>query len=207
MTHLLHIDSSSRAERSYSRALSNEFIQAWKTVHPSNTVTYRDLGHDPLPYVDENWIAAAYASPGEYTPEMAEAIKLSDSLVDEFLAADRYVFGIPMHNFSIPSVFKTYIDQIVRVNRTFSVDDKGYKGLVEGDKKMLIVTPRSGTYRPERPTAQYDFHEPYLRTIFGFIGITDITFIYAEGLAFGEEARRQSLAAARAALQEAVGNW
>ena len=207
MAHILHIDSSPRAERSHSRTLSSEFIQAWKVAHPDDTVAYRDWGHHPLPYVNENWIAAAYASPAEYTPEMAEAIKLSDVLVDEFLAADRYVFGVPMYNFSIPSVFKTYIDQIVRAKRTFAVDGQGYKGLVEAGKKMLIITPRSDSYRPGTPTAQYDFHEPYLRTIFGFIGITDITFIYAESLAFGEEVRAKSLATARAALQKAVINW
>lgn len=106
MAHILHIDSSPRGERSYSRKLSYKFITAWKTTYPEDTLTYRDLGHNPVPHVDEPWIAAAFSPPEARTPELNEAIKLSDELVDEFLAADRYVFGVPMYNFSVPSTLK-----------------------------------------------------------------------------------------------------
>ena len=207
MAHILHIDSSPRSERSHSRQLSKDFITVWKTAHPSDTVTYLDLGYYPVPHVDELWVAAAFTLPSARTPELEQAIKLSDSLVDEFLAADRYVFGIPMYNFSIPSTFKAYIDQIVRVNRTFSLDEQGYQGLVNGNKKMLIIMTSSGSYKPGSPTGDYNFHEPYLRTIFSFIGITDITFICADSLGLSNEARKQSLAFARTAIQEAVANW
>jgi len=137
---------------------------------------------------------------------IAAAIKTSDELIDEFLAADHYVFGVPMFNFSIPSTLKAYIDQILRVNRTFVVNNGGYEGLAK-NKKMLIITARGGTYQPGTPSAEYDFQEPYLRTAFGFIGITDITFIHADNLAAGDEARQQSLTAARAAIEKMLATW
>jgi FMN-dependent NADH-azoreductase len=206
MVHILHIDSSPRAERSYSRKLSYEFVTAWKTAHPEDTLTYRDLGHNPVPHVDEPWIAAAFSPPEARTPELNEAIKLSDELVDEFLAADRYVFGVPMYNFSVPSTLKAYIDQIVRVNRTFAVNEQGYQGLVQG-KKMLIITASGGSYRQGTPTAGYDFQEPFLRAIFGLVGITDITFMHADNLSAGDGAVEQSLAEVHTAIQEAVTRW
>jgi FMN-dependent NADH-azoreductase len=200
MVHILHIDSSPRAERSYSRKLSYEFVTAWKTAHPEDTLTYRDLGHNPVPHVDEPWIAAAFSPPEARTPELNEAIKLSDELVDEFLAADRYVFGVPMYNFSVPSTLKAYIDQIVRVNRTFAVNEQGYQGLVQG-KKMLIITASGGSYRQGTPAAGYDFQEPFLRAIFGLVGVTDITFIHADNLS-SDDAAEQSISEARARFSQ-----
>ncbi len=207
MANILHIDSSPRGDRSISRTLSYEFITSWKDSHPDDTVIYRDLGHNPVPHVDESWIAAAFTPPAARTPELVEAISLSDSLVDELLAADRYVFGVPMYNLSIPSTFKAYIDQIVRAGRTFSVGENGYQGLVDSSKKALIITARGGTFPPGTPAAAYDLQEPYLRTIFGFIGITDITFINADSLNLGDEPRKKSLAAAKDAIAQAVANW
>jgi len=207
MANILHIDSSPRGERSISRSLSYEFITSWKDAHPGDTVTYRDLGHHPVPHVDEAWIAAAFTPPETHTPELAEAIQLSNSLIDEFLAADRYVFGVPMYNLNIPSTFKAYIDQIVRVGRTFAVDENGYKGLVDSSKKVLIITSRGGTFPPGTPFADYDYQEPYLRAILGFMGLTDVTFIHADSLNLGDDARQQSLASAKEAIAQAVASW
>ena len=151
MANILHIDTSPRGERSISRSLSYEFITSWKDTHPGDTVTYRDLGHNPVPHVDESWIAAAFTPPETRTPELAQAIKLSDDLVDEFLAADRYVFGVPMYNFSIPSTFKAYIDQIVRGGRTFAVTENGFQGLVDSSKKVLVITARGGSFSSRNP--------------------------------------------------------
>ncbi|NMG06686.1 FMN-dependent NADH-azoreductase [Brasilonema sp. UFV-L1] len=207
MAHILQIDSSPRGDRSFSRKFSDEFITAWKNAHPEDKVTYRDIGHNRIPHVDESWIAAAFTPPDARTPELTKAIELSDTLVDEFLAADRYVFGVPMYNFNVPSAFKAYIDQIVRAGRTFAVTEQGgFKGLVEG-KKMLIITARGGDFSPGSPAAPYDYQEPYLRTIFGFIGITDITFINVENLGAGDQAREQSFAKAHEAVAQAVANW
>lgn len=163
--------------------------------------------HNPVPHLDELWIAAAFTPPPARTPELVEAISLSDSLVDELLAADRYVFGIPMYNLNIPSTFKAYIDQIVRAGRTFAVDENGYQGLIDSSKKALIITSRGGTFAPGTPLEAYDFQEPYLRSIFGFIGITDITFIHADNLNSSDEAREKSLEAAKEAIADAVANW
>ncbi|MEH1921249.1 FMN-dependent NADH-azoreductase [Nostoc sp.] len=205
MVNILHIDSSPRAERSHSRELSKEFVSAWKAAHPEDAIAYRDLGHHPVPHVDEAWIAASFSPPETHTPELTEAIRNSDELVDEFLAADRYVFGVPMYNFNIPSTFKAYIDQIVRPNRTFAIDAQGLRGLVEG-KKAVIITARGSDFSATSPYAAYDFQEPYLRAIFGFIGITDIQFINANSLNEGD-ARTKSLSEARAAIQDAIAHW
>jgi FMN-dependent NADH-azoreductase len=203
MSHILHLDASPRQDRSISRTLTHEFVTAWQAAHPNDTVTYRDLGHQAVPFVDEDWIAAAYGTPAEYTPAQAQAIQLSNELVDEFLAADRYVFGIPMYNFSIPANFKAYLDQIVRVGRTFAVDASGYKGLVH-DKQMTIITASSGAYPHGSPGHSYDMQTPYLQLIFGFIGITDLEFIHADSLSMGDEARDKAIATAQSAIKTAV---
>ncbi|WP_375480330.1 FMN-dependent NADH-azoreductase [uncultured Nostoc sp.] len=205
MVNILHIDSSPRGERSHSRELSKEFVSGWKAAHPEDAIAYRDLGHYPVPHVDEAWIAAAFSPPETHTPELTEAIRISDELIDEFLAADRYVFGVPMYNFNVPSTFKAYIDQIVRINRTVAIEAQGFRGLVEG-KKALIITARGGDFSATSPAVAYDFQEPYLRAIFGFIGVTDIQFINANSLNEGD-ARTRSLLEARAAIQDAIAQW
>jgi FMN-dependent NADH-azoreductase len=122
MAQVLHIDASPRGERSQSRRMTQEFVEQWQQTHPNDTIAYHDVGRNPIPHVDETWIAAEFSPPEHHTPELQEAIRLSDQLVDEFLAADIYVVGVPMYNFSIPSSFKAYIDQIVRVDRTVAFE-------------------------------------------------------------------------------------
>jgi FMN-dependent NADH-azoreductase len=208
MTHLLHIDASPRGERSHSRRMTREFVEQWKQVHPTDIITYRDIGRNPIPHVDEPWIAAAFSPPDQHTSELREAIRLSDRLLDEFLAADLYVIGVPMYNFSVPSTFKAYIDQIVRIGRTFAFEPENsvnpYKPLVWG-KKMLIMTARgdAGFEAGER-NEKLNYQNPYLRTIFGFIGITDITFVNVENDEFGGNSLAESIAKARAKISDLV---
>jgi FMN-dependent NADH-azoreductase len=209
MAHLLHIDSSPRGERSHSRRMTKEFVERWKQVHPGDTVTYRDLGRYPVPHVDEPWIAAAFTPPEQRTPELWDAISLSDRLVDEFLAADIYIIGVPMYNFSVPSTFKAYIDQIVRVGRTvaFEPDDaaNAFKPLVLG-KKMFIVEARGDSgFQPGGRYEKMNYHDPYLVTIFGFLGIVDITFVHVENDEYGGQKLAESLAAARSKMAQLVG--
>lgn len=204
MANILHLDSSPRGDRSISRTATKDFITAWKQAHPNDKVTYRDLGHHPVPHVDEAWIAAAFTPPEQRTPELNGAIEFSDSLVDEFLAADRYVFGVPMYNLNVPSTFKAYIDQIVRVGRTFAVSEQGLQGIVDSSKKMLVITARGGSYQQGTPAASYDLQEPYIRAIFGFIGITDITFIHVDNL---NSEREKSVENARGSIEEALVSW
>jgi FMN-dependent NADH-azoreductase len=203
MLHLLHLDSSPRGSRSISRVLTEEFIARWLQVHPQDVVTYRDVGRYPVPPVDEAWIAASFSKSEALAPELANALKISDELIDELLVADRYVFGVPMYNFGIPANLKAYIDQIVRVNRTFTSD---WQGLLT-DKKMLIITARGGSYSTDAVAGQFDFQEPYLRAIFEFIGVTDITFIHAENLTMGDEEKQQSLTQARTAIKDFISIW
>lgn len=206
MATILHLDTSPREERSISRSLTKEFMTGWTVSHPADTVTYRDIGHYTPPFISEPWIAGAFSPAAQHTPEMVEAIRISDELIDEFVAADRYVIGVPMHNFAIPANFKAYIDQILRVGRTFIVDSTGYKGRVL-NKKMLVITARGGAYPKDTAFAAYDMQEPYIRLAFGFIGISDITFIHTENLNAGDEARAQAISSSQAAIQAAIATW
>ncbi len=204
MSHILHLDASPRGERSHSRQLSREFIESWKAAHPQDTVTYRDLGHHPVPPVSEAWIGAVYSSPADHSPEQQEAIAISDTLVDELLAADIYVFGVPMYNFTVPGSFKSYIDQIVRPGKTvlFSPDAPPQGTLTT--KKAVVLTARGQAgYAPGEAWEGINFQDPYLRAIFGYIGITDVTFIHGNNTMNGE-LWADSEASARAAMQETV---
>jgi FMN-dependent NADH-azoreductase len=204
MAAILHIDSSPRGDRSVSRTLAKQFVSDWKAAHPNDTFIYRDIGHDPVPFVSEAWIAGAYTPPDQRSPESIEAMLISDELVDEFLAADRYIFSMPMYNLSIPANFKAYLDQIVRVGRTFSVEaDGSYRGLVQG-KKVLIITARGGSYPKDTPHFAYDMQEPYLRLIFGFMGITDVEMVHADNLMGGDDVRTSVIANAQSALKTVV---
>lgn len=209
MATLLHIDASPRGERSHSRRLTQEFVEKWQHVHPNDTLTYRDIGRQPVPHVDEQWIAAGYTPPAERTAELWEAIRFSDQLVDEFLAADLYVIGVPMYNFSIPSTLKAYIDQIVRVGRTFEfapeTPENPYIPLVSG-KRMFIISARGASgYGPGGPYESMNYQTPYLATIFGFMGITDIVFIDVENEESGGHKFEEAIAAARTQIAQLIG--
>lgn len=201
MTHILHLDSSPRGDRSLSRTLTQEFISQWKQIYPKDIITYRDIGRCPVPPINEAWIAAAFSTSEKVTPELVAALNISDELIDELLATELYVFGIPMYNYSVPAQFKAYIDQIVRVKRTFIVGENGYEGLVK-DKKILVITTRGGSYSD----SPFDFQEPFLKAVFELIGITDITFIHAENLSMGAEERQYSLAKANQAIKQFIAS-
>ncbi len=179
MPTLLHIDSSP-LESSVSRELGREFVKTWKAKNPNGTVIYRDLAAAAPKGIDSAWIQAVYTPAASRTPEQIETLALSDELVGELEQADEYVFGIAMHNFSIPSVLKLWIDQIARVGRTFSYGEYGPKGLLEG-KKATVLAASGGVYAADTPLAAYDFVEPYFKTVLGFMGVTDVTFVNAGG--------------------------
>jgi len=206
MSTILVLTASPRGERSVSRTLTTGFARLWAQHHPQDTVLLRDIGHHPVPHVTEPWVVGAFAPADSQNAESKAAIAVSDQLVDEFLAADRYVFGVPMYNLNIPSTFKAYIDQIVRPGKTFAVGPNGYEGLVKG-KKALFITSSGGSYHPGTPFAAYNFQEPYLRAIFGFIGVTDIQFVVADSMNQGEDAARLSREKAENALKELAETW
>lgn len=199
MKTLLQIDSSPRAERSHSRQLTRRFVEAWHQVHPNGRVTHRDLGATPVPLVTEDWIAAAFSDPSQRTPEQRAVIAISDKLVDELIAADELVIGAPMYNFGVTASLKAWIDQVVRVGRT--VEYPSYTGLLR-NKKVTIITTRGGAgLSPGEPMAQHDALVPYLKQILGFIGLTNVSVIYAGNLAGPDEARRHSLDQAGTAVE------
>ena len=206
MSKVLVITASPRGERSVSRKLTTDFAQLWAQHHPKETVLLRDVGHHPVPHVTEPWVVGAFAPADAQTPESKAAIAVSDQLVEEFLAADRYIFGVPMYNLNIPSTFKAYIDQIVRAGKTFAMGPNGYEGLVKG-KKALFITSSGGSFPPGSPMGSYNFQEPYLKAIFGFIGVTDVQFITADSMNQGDDASKISREKAESALKELAATW
>jgi len=206
MSTILVLTASPRAERSVSRALTNQFAELWAQEHPEDTVLLRDIGHHPVPHVTEPWVVGAFAPADAQNTESKAAIAVSDQLVEEFLAADRYIFGVPMYNLNIPSTFKAYIDQIVRAGKTFAVGPNGYEGLVK-DRKALFITSSGGSFPLGTPMGAYNFQEPYLRAIFGFIGVTDVQFVTADSMNQGESAAKQSREKAENMLKELATSW
>ena len=181
MATLLHLDSSPLAS-SVSRELTREFVTNWKIAHPSGRVIARDLAANPPKPVDQAWIYAAHTPTEALQPEQKAVLAYSDQCILELEQADEYVFGVAMHNFSIPSVFKLWIDQIVRGGRTFAYGENGPRGLLSG-KKATILAATGGVYEPGTALASLNFIDPYLRTILGFLGIADVTFVTAGGTA------------------------
>jgi FMN-dependent NADH-azoreductase len=181
MPTLLHIDSSP-LESSISRELTREFVSTWKTRHPGAGVLYRDLAVDTPPPVTQAWVQAVYTPSDALTAEQKTLLALSDRLIEELLAADELVIGSPMHNFTISSSLKLWIDQVARAGRTFRYTATGPEGLLKGKKAHLLIAT-GGVYTPGTPYAAYNFVEPYVRTILGFLGITDVNAITAGGVA------------------------
>ena len=195
MATLLHIDSSVRYSGSVSRQLGGEFVAKWKAAHPADTIVTRDLAANPAPHLTEQLMGAFFTPPAQRNADQAHAIKGSDALVDELLAADTIVIGAPMYNFSVTSGLKAWIDNIARVGRTFSYGANGPQGLVTG-KKVYVFVASGGVYS-EGPGAAYDHLTTYLRAVLGFLGMTDITFVLAEGVSKGEEAVATAIAKGR----------
>ena len=180
MPTLLHLNTSPLPS-SVSRELTREFVSNWKASHPSGKVVDRDLAANPPKPLDQAWIYAAFTPEEARQPEQKDLIAYSDQCISELELADEYVIGVAMHNFSIPSVLKLWIDQVVRGGRTFAYGGAdGPKGLLSG-KKATVLVATGGVYDAGSPYAAFNFIDPYLRTILGFIGITDVKFVTAGG--------------------------
>jgi FMN-dependent NADH-azoreductase len=182
MPTLLVIESSPLGEASISRHLTNEFVQNWKKANPSGKIITRDLTTSNLVTVTGEWVGAAYTPEESRSERQKEILSSSDSLIAELQAADEYVFGVPMHNFGVPSVLKLWIDQIARVGKTFTYASGAPEGLLK-NKRATILTASGGAYDAGTAMASFNFVEPYLRTVFAFLGVTDTTFVNAGGAA------------------------
>ena len=182
MATLLKVDSSPMGENSISRKLTAQFAASWRKAHPGGEVISRDLTRTELAPVNGVWVGAAYTPEDARSREQREALSVSDTLIGELQRADEYVFGVPMHNFGIPSTLKLWIDQVARAGKTFSYGADGPKGLLNGKKATLLVAS-GGVYEHGTAMASLNFVTPYLKAVFGFIGVSDLTIIRAEGTA------------------------
>ena len=180
MPTLLHIDSSPLYGRSVSRELSAAFVNQWKLSHPDGVVIDRDLNATAIAPIDAEFVGAMYTPEEARAPRQNEVLSLSDTLLAELEQADEYVLGVPMHNFGVPSVLKLWIDQIARRGKTFAYVDGKPKGLIVGKKATFIIAT-GGMYDAQTQMASFNFVEPYLRSLFGFLGVTDVKFFTAGG--------------------------
>jgi FMN-dependent NADH-azoreductase len=200
---ILHIDSSPAGDHSFSRKFSASLVEKLKAEHSDATVTYRDLVANPLPHLDPFMLGALFAPAEGRSEEQRKAVANSDTAVRELLAADVIVIGSPMHNFSISSQLKSWIDHVVRAGMTFHYTAEGPKGLIPAGKKVYIVVARGGVYS-EGPYKAFEHQESYLKTILGFMGLTDITVIPVEGVALGPDAVAKAETSASAEIAKAA---
>jgi FMN-dependent NADH-azoreductase len=200
MAGILALNSSVLGDGSASKVLVEEAVRRLLKANRGATVIHRDLGTEPVPHLTTANVAGVRGEPA--TDDERAARALSDKLIAELQAADIIVIGAPMYNFSIPTGLRAWFDYVLRPGVTFSYSEAGPRGLLTG-KRVIIVESRGGLYS-EGPAQMMDFQEPYLRTLLGFIGLTDVTFIHAERLGFGLEAREAALNTAKQALAKAA---
>ena len=199
MSSILLVTSSPRAE-SQSARIAKELADRISAQKPGSTIVHRDLETTSLPHIDRHF-SAAIAKPAEArTAEEAQAINTSDALIDELLAADTVILATGLINFNISSLLKAWIDNVVRAGRTFKYGDTGPVGLA-GNKKVYIVLASGGVYS-QGPAASMNHAVPYLKSILGFIGITDVETLYVEGLSMGPEAAAKAIDAAQSRVRE-----
>lgn len=184
---LLHLDSSALGTQSVTRELSAAVVARWQDAVPELTVEYRDLDIDPLPHLTGRSLAKA---------DSAEA-EAAEAALQQFLDADVVVIGAPFYNFSIPSTLKAWIDRVAVAGRTFRYTEAGPEGLA-GGKRVIIASGRGGLYGDASPA---DFQEAYLRQVFGFLGVTELEIVRAEGVAYSPQHRADAMAAAHASIR------
>jgi FMN-dependent NADH-azoreductase len=177
MKNLLRIDTSTRKEDSHSKDVANRYEKKYKEKHNDTQVVYRDLSETNVPHVTQAFIEAMYTPKENRDDSTHKTLALSDALISEVKNADTIVISTPMYNFGVPSSLKAYIDHISRVGETFAMDESGFTGLVTG-KKLVIIAAYGALFDEMK---QMDFVEPYLKSLFGFLGFTDIEYYAIEG--------------------------
>jgi FMN-dependent NADH-azoreductase len=195
---ILQINASARREGANSTRLANAIVDRLKAANPNAQVTLRDLAVTTHPMLDEAALGALFTPADQRTPEQAARVALDDALITEIQAHDTVVLGVPMYNFGIPAQLKNWIDAIARAGVTFRYTEAGPEGLIKG-KTVYLALARGGRYRDTDKDAQV----PYLKNVLGFLGMTDLRFIYAEGLAMGPEGAEKGFAQAEADLEAA----
>ena len=196
---ILQINSSARSAGANSTRLADTITARLKAANPAAVVELRDLAANPHPVLDEAALGALFTPAEQRTPEQAARVALDDALIAQVQSADAIVLGVPMYNFGVPVQLKTWIDAIARAGVTFRYTENGPEGLLKG-KKVYVALARGGIYRDTPADSQV----PYLKGVLGFLGMTDVEFIYAEGLAMGPESADKAFAAAEAAIGAVV---
>ncbi|MGO4722942.1 MULTISPECIES: FMN-dependent NADH-azoreductase [unclassified Inquilinus] len=200
---ILHIDSSVLGDASVSRQLTKATVDGWRARYPQAELVYRDLAAAPPEHLSgERAAVVKFGKDADLTGPQAEERVLVDAIVGEFLSADVVVIGAPMYNFSVPTQLKAWIDRLAQAGRTFRYTEKGPIGLA-GGRKVVIVSSRGGVYTAGLEAL--DHQEAYLRTILGFLGVTEIDFVRAEGLAMGPEHRDRAVAEAHLQAKASSG--
>jgi FMN-dependent NADH-azoreductase len=200
MSNILVLNSSVSGHASVSRVLVDEAVARLTDLDPGATIVHRDLGADPIPHLTAATVAGVRGDP--VTDSQLTARALSNQLIAELRNADTIVIGAPMYNFSIPTGLRAWFDHVLRPGETFSYSEAGPQGLLKG-KRVIVIESRGGLYS-QGPAKAIDFQEPYLRHLLGFMGLTDITFIHAEKIGFGPDARKAALGAAKEMISAVV---
>jgi FMN-dependent NADH-azoreductase len=203
MSKLLYVSSSLSGAGSTSGQIAQEFISAWRAGHPGTKLVARDLGANPVPHLSGERLGAVVTPHDKRSAHQRATVAEIDTLIEEVEAADVIVIAAPMYNFTISSTLKAWIDHITRAGRTFRYTADGPEGLLK-DKRVYVVTGRGGFYSGDSPMKSYDFQEPYLRTMLGFLGLDDVTFIHVEGQQVSADAAAQGLLRARDAIAQHV---
>ena len=196
---ILQINSSARREASHSTRIASRIVTRLRDADPEATLSVRDLGAAPHPELDEAALGALFTPAKDRTPEQAARVAQDDALIAEMKAADVIVLGVPMYNFGVPAQLKNWIDAISRAGVTFRYTEKGPEGLLKG-KHVYVALTRGGKYR----NTPADTQVPYLQTVLAFLGMTDVHFVYAEGLAMGPDAERTAIDSAYEEIEAAV---
>jgi FMN-dependent NADH-azoreductase len=204
MSKVLLVTSSLFGGQSKSSQIAGELVEAWRRTHPGTTIINRALTPDAIPHLSLDALGALMTPAEKRSAEQGASVDFADHLIEELEAADVIVLAVPMYNFSIPSTLKAWIDHIARAGRTFRYTAAGPEGLLKG-KKVFVVTGRGGVYSGDAPAKLFDFQEPYLRGVLGFLGLTDATFVHVEGLKVSPEAAEQGIARAREQIAAIAG--
>ncbi len=197
MSTLLQINSGIFGADSRSSAMADAFVEQWMASRPGHRLIRRDLGEQPVPHLDAATIAAISTPPEEQTPEQSEAARYADHLIAELKEADTLVLGVPMYNFGVPSALKAWFDHVARAGDTFRYTESGPEGLLR-DKKVYVFAARGGIYAG----TEQDVQTPFIRQFLGFLGISDVEFVYAEGLNMSDALREERLSEAADRIAE-----
>jgi len=203
MKNVLVIEASFQGEKSHSKALVRDFLRLWKNKYPQDAVVARDLAVTPLPHMDNVLFGAmCKKDPATLTLAEEEALRRSDTVINDVKKADVLLFGAPVYNFNLASTLKAWIEHLLRVGDTFIYTEKGAVGLIDKNKKVFVISTIGGIY----DDGAIDHQTNYLRYVFEFLGLIDVTFIHAEGLDMGKESREQGLQKARNQIEQIIGS-